>query len=293
MNYFITGSTGLVGSYLIQNLALDKKNHLICLIHQKQYKGNIFTNTKFIQGDLNDFESLVSGSKYADIIIHCAAAINPKKNKDYYLVNYHGTRNLVKAALINKTKLFIFFSSWATNPHAGDYAKSKLLAEQEIKKLPRYLIIRPADIFSEQKSHLYSLLTYIKKLPVIPIIGTGEYIVSPIYITDLINAVFYLVKKKEINKTYTLIGPKIYSFNQIINLLLKHLKLKKPIIHIPSTIAYPLIKITDIVNLPFTFTIEKYKRLTAKKNLENVLSFYTVGIKPTTFEEAIVKFNIY
>ncbi len=290
MKYLITGATGLVGSELLNYLKTDKQNKIYSLIHNKTLRqsNNIYTVT----GDLLDINSLKRIPKDIDIIFHCAAAINADSPEDYYKINVEGTRNLLKAAKLEKVKLFVYFSSWAVNPLAGDYANSKYLAEKEVRKFKKYLIIRPSDIFSDNKSHLYDLVNYVKKLPVVPIIGDGKYIVSPIYVKDLINSIFYLIKNNKVNETYTVIGPQVYTFNQIISLIQQYLKVNKLIIQIPKKIIYPIIYITDKLHIPFPFTTEKYKRLSSKKIMEKVLSFSESKIKPLNFETALTKFKI-
>lgn len=243
-----------------------------------------------IQGDLRNYKSLVLACKDADIIIHCAAAINEKRACDYYLVNHQGTKNLLKAALFSKVKQFIFFSSWAVNPRAGDYANSKLLAEKEVKKYPNYLIIRPADLYSQTQSHLVNLINIIKSYPIVPIIGDGNYKVSPLYLEDLYNAVSFLTKRRISGKTISILGPKTYTFNELVKLITQRMKKNKPIIKLPKTLIFPLIYLTDKLDINFPFNIEKYRRLTSAKVIKHVFDFNKAGLKPLYFEEALGKY---
>lgn len=289
MNYFITGATGLLGSSLVNKLSL-KKNKLTCLIHQN--KNLAKKSIKIVAGDLLNYRSLLIGSKNADIIIHAAAAINVKHPSSYYLVNFQGTKNLVKAAIKNQVKLFVYISSWAVNPKAGDYANSKLLAEKEVKKFPNYIIIRPSDVYSKKQGHLVNLISLIKSLRIIPIIGDGQYKVSPLYVEDLSNAILKLLEKNKKNCLFIILGPKIYTFNELVILILKALKSKKPIIHIPKNLIFPLIYVTNKFKINFPLSLERFKRLTTAKVIENVLDFKEIGIKPLDFEVALAKFLI-
>lgn len=296
MNYLLTGATGLLGASLLKNL-VKQNNKITCLIHQKQNK-NVPTKSRdpdqsigkklnIISGDLSNYPSLVRASQYADIIIHSAAVINEKKSHPYYLINYQGTKNLLRAALQNRVKLFVYISSWAVNPKAGDYSNSKFLAEKEVRNFPNYLIIRPADIYSMKQGYLLGLISLIKKVPIIPIIGDGNYLVSPLYVEDLSKSIVNLLKNGYKNNISTIVGPKIYTFNKIVKVILRALRIRKLTIHLPKTLIYPLIYCCDKLDLNFPLSIEKFRRLTTPKVLKNTLDFSKVGIKPVFFEEIL------
>lgn len=289
MNYFITGSSGLVGSYFIDKLA-NTKNRVTCLIHHNKYLNPHLKNIKFVKGDLANYKSLVLGCKDADIIMHCAAAINVKRPCDYYLVNHQGTINLLKAALLNKVKLFIFFSSWAVNPKAGDYANSKLLAEKEVEKYPNYLIVRPGDLYSKTKGHLINFISIVKSCPFVPIVENGNYLISPLYLEDLYNAVSLLIRRKLLNQTVSVLGPKTYTFNQLIKLIMKQMNKNKPVVKLPKPLIYPVIYLTDKLNINFPLNIERYRRLTSTKVMEGLFNFNKNHLKPLHFEEGLKKY---
>lgn len=236
---------------------------------------------------------MVRASKHADIIIHCAAVINEKNPRKYNEVNLQGTKNILRAAKKNKVKKFIYISSWATNPQAGNYARSKYLAELAVKKMAsKYIIIRPADIYSKKQSHLKNLINLIKKLPVIPIIGDGNYQISPVYVNDVSEIIIKLIDTGKRNGIYTVTGPKIYSFKQIVKLICQTLRQQKPLIHLPYKLIYPLIYFADKLNLNLPLDKEKYLRLITPKNEDNIINYAELGIRPMRFEEALRNFFI-
>lgn len=287
MHFFITGATGLLGSTLVSDLV--KKGHqLTCLIYRQNFHS--LKSVKKVKGDLLNYQSLLKATQSADIIIHAAASINEKKSSSYYQINYQGTLNLLKAAKKNKIKQFVYISSWAVNLQAGAYAHSKYLAEKEVKKFPHYLIIRPADIYNFKKSHLLNLIKLIKKLPAMFIISDGKYQVSPIYVNDLAKIIMLLIEQKVINKTYTITGPQIYTFKQIVDVILKQSEVKKRIIFIPKNLIYPFVFLADKLNIPFPLNIEQYQRLTTDKVISNRFDFEKIKFEPLSFEKALNSF---
>jgi nucleoside-diphosphate-sugar epimerase len=99
MKIFITGSSGYVGSELV--------NHLSKKYNIKKYD--------LIDGqDILDFTQLKKTMKGCDIVVHLAAIRGPDKTKnfqDYFKVNCQGTFNLAQACLENNIKKIIYASS--------------------------------------------------------------------------------------------------------------------------------------------------------------------------------------
>lgn len=160
---FVTGATGLVGSYLL--LELSKRGESIRAM--KRASSNIenvkqlfidfsdletFEKIEWIEADLLDVTTLPDVLNGIKTIYHTAATIGFKKSSAELLhtVNVIGTTNLVNIAIAEKIENFIFFSSIATldpslnettidekstwNPELthSDYAISKQKSEMEV-----------------------------------------------------------------------------------------------------------------------------------------------------------------
>lgn len=151
--FLITGGSGKLGrrikkNYFFKNSFLPSSRELDITNKKKIF--NFFFKYKF------------------NIIIHCAALSNMEKceinKKKAYKINVDGTKNLVEACKkFNKNLKFIFLSSDAVYPcKKGNYkenhklksynyyGKTKILAEDKVKKLKKYLIIR-TRFFNKKK----------------------------------------------------------------------------------------------------------------------------------------------
>lgn len=162
MNILITGAAGYIGSHVAKQLLESTKYDITILDNLST--GSIETlnilkkirDFKFIELDLNEFDKvkLVLKENKIDTILHFAASIivpesvaNPLK---YYMNNTVNTTNLIKCAVENSVKKFIFSSTAAvygeptnlpqngvdetflTNP-INPYGMSKLMSERVIQ----------------------------------------------------------------------------------------------------------------------------------------------------------------
>ena len=156
-NYFdnksvlITGASGSIGSALVNFLRQKKckviralsndENGLYELSELINEERNASFNMKmkknkirFIIGDVRDYARCLEVTSKIDIIIHAAALkhvplceYNPlEANK----TNITGTKNLIKAAIKNKVKKFLFISTDKVVDPISVMGKSKLKAEK-------------------------------------------------------------------------------------------------------------------------------------------------------------------
>lgn len=151
---FLTGATGFVGSYLLQNLlakgykvrALRRKNSPLHLVAPWA------DAVEWVVGDIDDEAFLEESLSGVQAVYHSAAFISyqPKDAEQMLQVNATGTANLVNAALYAGVEQFLYVSSiaalgrkqhqthydensqWENNSLNSNYAISKFKGECEV-----------------------------------------------------------------------------------------------------------------------------------------------------------------
>lgn len=129
---FVTGATGLVGSYLCRYLM--EKGEPVTALKRKTSKldllANVATKINWIEGDLLDVDLLLDATKNCKQIYHCAALVSYQKKMHQQLIdiNVTGTKNIVNAALFNDAKKIVHVSSIAA---LGTNIKQKIINEKQ------------------------------------------------------------------------------------------------------------------------------------------------------------------
>lgn len=152
---FITGASGLLGSYLIRDLLKQQDVQLVC-IYRKQ-KSNLLTeeelsNIHWVQGDILDVDCLAEAMQGCHKVYHCAGLVsfNPARANDLMKINVEGTANMVNVAFELGVEKFVHVSSvaaigrkrnnqtvhealeWDEASNPSVYGKSKYLGEMEV-----------------------------------------------------------------------------------------------------------------------------------------------------------------
>lgn len=116
---FVTGGTGFLGAYIIQNLV--EKGHAVRALRRSTSQlpffipFSVWENVEWIEGDVLDVVALEEGMQGADAVIHSAAIVSfASHNRDeMYKINIGGTANVVNIALEAGIKRFLHVSSVA------------------------------------------------------------------------------------------------------------------------------------------------------------------------------------
>jgi len=291
---FVTGATGFVGIHLIHELSRkydgDGRPHtpfaqdfpelegVRCLVRKSSNISNLERyNVEIFYGDLRDRESLIIGLRDVKTVIHLASITKATKLSDYYKVNVEGTRNLIEIGMENNIEKFVYLSSLNSHlPVKNAYSRSKYEAECLVKEMLtcKTVILRPANIFGEgDKGFLSSLTGIVSKSPIVPVIGSGNRKVQPIYVKDVANAIIEAVLDNAYdNKVWYLVGDDILTYNQIIDIICNCIEKRRVKIHIPYNLIKFLLEIASSANGSFVWLSDKL----VTYNMDSIIGQETV-----------------
>lgn len=286
MKVLITGGTGKIGQQLINRLVKDNLDIKVLVRKEAIFSKDI----ELIYGDLFDQSSLLKAVKGVKIIVHLAAITHSNQKNLYWRVNVRGTENLVKAAKKAGVNKFIFMSTRAINPKGGAYSQSKLAAEEVIKKSGiKWIILRPAEVYGiTQRGMIDQLIKYVRNNYFVPLVNSNQFLLAPIYIDDLIDALEKTIKQEAlINKTYILAGPENFSFKEIVDQICDFFKLKRLKIYIPVFLLKLFFKLLKVLPIEKGLAYDQLSRFLSPKSTDISLTRHDLEFKPISFKEGL------
>lgn len=188
----ITGGTGFVGGTLVRHAAM--RGHKVrALTRRPQPSGS---KIQWVEGALDQPESLVRLAVGADVVIHVAGAINAPDRAGFQTDNVFGTLNMVEAAKAAGIRRFIHVSSLAARqPELSDYGWSKARSEQVVGASGLdWTIVRPPAVYGPGDRETLALFRMAKRgLMLLPPEGR----LSVIEVSDLSRFLLTLVPHDE------------------------------------------------------------------------------------------------
>ncbi|MGK2944417.1 MAG: complex I NDUFA9 subunit family protein [Desulfuromonadales bacterium] len=292
MKVFLTGGTGFVGSEVLRQLVTA--GHVVRALVRKgsEDKLAVLENVEVYPGDVTDAASLVDALTGCDAVIHLVGIIREFPNRDVTFKRMHieGTENMLKAAAAQGVQRYLHMSSngvregGSTAYHRTKWQSEKLVRDSNLD----WTIFRPSLIFGPGSEFVDILVTLIRKLPVVPVIGDGKYRMQPVAV-DQVAASFVkaLGLSETIGKTYHLAGGASYSYDEILDLTARALGKEKACkIHQPLILIKPMVKMMQGFD-QFPITEDQLKMLVEGNVCDPGEWAKTFNLKPISYAEGV------
>jgi uncharacterized protein YbjT (DUF2867 family) len=271
MKIFVAGGTGFVGQNVVKHLTERGYETALLVRSSASLKGLESLSLKVIPvyGTIQDKASLSKAMSGCDAVINLVGIIKESGENTFEKVHYEGAVNLMGAAGSLGISRFIHMSAEGTRENASSrYHQTKFKTEEHLRASGLvYTIFRPSMMFGPADRNFNLLADMIKKAPVIPVIGDGNYKWQPVSVKNVAELfVSSIESRKAENKTYEVRGPETFTFNEILDLLMKILGVRKAKVHIPAFMMKAVMSPFDGL-LPLPITADQLKMLLDDYNL--------------------------
>ncbi len=271
---FITGATGLLGSFIVRDLL--KRNYKVKALCRSNSDFNLVEDIKdqveWFEGDMCDYLAMEKAISDCNIVIHSAAVVSyDKKDKESMIsINVNGTRNLADLSNEKKVDHFIQISSiaavgrpktqfeldestkWEESPNNSVYAKSKFYSELEvwraIQEGLKAVILNPGFILGpgDPKKSSTQLFNYVWKKSKFYTEGNLNYV----DVRDVSKSVIRVLEKQISGERFIICAGTI-RFKELFQKIAHHWNIKAPAIKISKTLSNIIWRLESIRSFVF------------------------------------------
>lgn len=285
----VTGAAGFVGRNLLP-LLIGNGHEITAVVKNSKEKKLIEKfPIKIIVCDLAG-EDKLDCLKNVEVIVHLASAISSVDPLFFERNNVEATSRLLSCAKRSKVSKIIHFSSAAvTSIRQDDYSRTKKVQEELVKNssIP-YVVLRPSMIYGpSDDKNVGWLISIVRKFPVIPLPGNGNFGRQPVYVTDICKVVLKLVEDKRQNKVYEIHGYEYITLRQMIKTIITHFRFRKIIVPLPVSLLKVAIFLNQLVSKNPKFTLDQVQSLISGEKFKGDDWAKLFDIIPTKFSEGI------
>lgn len=240
MKILLIGHTGYVGGVVLKKLSLT--NHQVQCISRRVLDDIQYPNVQYLKGDVLLPETYLNSVKNSEVIIYLPGLIRefPAKGITFENIHFWGVKNLVDASKLFHIKKFILMSANGVMENAStNYLRTKFKAEEYLKASNlEWTIFKPSIVFgyeNQKKMNFINLIIELSSFPIFfPIIGNGNYRFQPVALDNLADAIVMSIDNpKSVNQTYYACGERVFSYNEIVEIILSVIGKRRIKLHLP------------------------------------------------------------
>ena len=284
----IFGGSGFIGRYIVQQLARRGWRIRVAV---RRPDGALFLKPLGqvgqitpVMANIRDDASVAAALVGADAAINLVGILHKQGRQTFGAVHVEGAQRVARAARAAGVARFVQMSALGADSNsASDYARSKAAGEAAVREaFPTATIIRPSIVFGPEDGFFNRFAGIARLAPVLPLIGGGKTRFQPVYVGDIADAVDRILEAPETaGQTYELGGPTVYSFRELMEILLQEIGRKRLLVPMPFFAASIQGGLFEMLPVPPPLTRDQV-RLLRQDNVVDPTAhgFAALGIEP-------------
>jgi NADH dehydrogenase len=293
VNVLIAGGTGFIGSRIVDELLAQSRHRLIVMTRDPA-RAQPKSGVEYVRGDVSDAASLDAATRGVDVVIHAVQfpnhpVENPRKGWTYEQVDGAGTERMVTAAAKNGVRRFVYLSGAGVRPgRAEPWFRAKARAERAITSSGmEYVILQPSWIYGPGDRSMNKFVAFVRYLPVVPVIGSGQERVQAISVFDVAKvAVAAVDEPAAANRVFELGSSPPLTMDEIIRTIMRVLGKRKPLLHQPTwLVKIPASIIQYLPNAPLSPGAVDF--ITMDERIDASEAEQVFGIEPRSLEAGL------
>ncbi len=290
----IFGGSGFLGRYAVRRLA--KLGYGLRIAVRRPDEA-LFLKTSGDIGqivpmaaNIRDEASVAQALEGADLAINLVGVLAESGRQTFAALQADGAARIARRAKAAGISRVIHVSAIGADPASPSaYARAKAAGESRILTLlPRSTILRPSLIIGPEDDFFNRFARMASLSPVLPLLGGGRTRFQPVFVGDVAEAIAAVLSRPDSEgRIYELGGPRIYTFRQLLEMMLREIGRRRGFLSLP----FPLARLMGALlqYLPFApLTLDQVRQL-ARDNVvaSGALGFAELGLTPLTIEAVI------
>ncbi len=315
-NVTVFGGSGFIGRDLVQRLAA--RGDIVRVVVRDPQRAKFLKplgeagQIVLLAGDIRDDESVAAAVKDADAVVNLVGILYESgfgaRRLTFDDIHHHGARRVARASRSAEVKNLVHVSAiGADRESSAAYARTKAAGEDAVRfTFPDAVILRPSvvfgpnDDFFNRFAKLMRLTLFLPVfgcgaprlerpegggLPVLNLYGNGGVRFQPVYVGDVGEAILRAMEDPAaMGELYELGGPRIYTFKELMELLMAETGRRRVLVPVPFWLAN--INALFFEHLPKPLLTRDQVKLMRRDNVvgERAQGFAKLGITPTAVE---------
>lgn len=255
----VFGATGFIGRCIVQRL-VEKGYRVRAAVRRPEQalflkSMGAIGQVSLVQTDILSEDSVIGAVRGVSTIVNAVGILTERGYQNFSNLHVLCVEKITTAANLEGVSRLVHVSAiGASLDSESKYGRTKGEGEKILGGFPGTVtILRPSVVFGSQDKFFNRFAAMSRVLPVLAIVNGGVKF-QPVYVGDVADAaVQAIMRGSNINETFELGGPRVYSFRELLELLLEQIGRRRKVISLPINVAMALASILELMpNPPLT-----------------------------------------
>lgn len=295
----VFGGSGFVGGQVVRALAKAGYRVRVAvrnpnLAYRMRMLGDV-GQIEVVQANLRNAPSVARALDGAEASVNLVGVLWETGRQKFQALHVMGAKTVAEQAKAAGVKRLVHISAVGADVDApSKYARTKALGEQAVRAaFPGAVVIRPSIMFGPEDKFFNKFGQMAALFPALPLIGGGETKFQPAFVGDVAAVIAKAVASPAAEGlTYELGGPTVYSFKNLLEMILRETGRRRVLVPLPWFAAGLIGKVGDFIAglLPLAppLTSDQVESLKRDNVADQGLpGFAEAGIIPTPVESVV------
>jgi len=247
----VFGGTGFLGSRVVRHLVSQDLSARIASRHpDRTPRASAGSTIDSIFADIHDEHSVAAAVAGTFGVVNAVSLYVERGTETFHAVHVEAAGRLARQAQRAGVERFVHVSGIGADAASGSlYIRSRGEGELAVQAaFANAIIIRPAVLFGRDDAFLNTLVKLLKRLPAYPKFGRGLTRLQPVYVEDVALAIVRSLQPTAGNPaTYELGGPRVYTYEELLEVVAHRLGKKPVLCSVPFPIWHSLARIAEML----------------------------------------------
>jgi len=290
----VFGGTGFLGRRIVRRLAADGAAVRVAVRRPERARplqaGEADERIETVFADVWDETTVAPAIAGATAVVNTVGHYVERGRATFEAIHGRGAAHVARAAAEAGASRLVHVSGLGADPASpSPYVQARGIGERLVADaFPEATILRPSIIFGPEDAFFNRLAGLARVMPVIPLFGTGEVRLQPVYVGDVADAVAAALAMPEAaGRAYELGGPRAYTYRALVALVLQQTGRRRFVLPVPYAVWELLAAVT--APLPGRPISGDQVRLMRTDNVVSAgaSTLTDLGITPTPVEDVL------
>lgn len=291
----VFGASGFIGRHLVTRLAQDG---YVIRAAVRDVDAALFLKTAgavgqvvVVQANVADPASVAAAVSGAEAVVNLVGILaEGGRKRTFRRLHVEGTATVAAAAAAAGVRRLVQVSAIGADAQSeAAYARTKAAGEAAARAaFPEVTVVRPSVVFGPEDRFFNRFAGMARISPALPLIGGGKTRFQPVYVLDVAKAIAAILADPATRgRTYELGGPRVYTFRQLMELVLAETRRCRLLLPLPFGLA--AFEAWFLEKLPRPLLTRDQVKLLRRDNVvgADAPGLAALGIEPTAAEAVL------